>query len=585
MKNLQKGSRLTLSITDLNNLGCGVGHAEDGRVVFVKGAVTGDVAEVEIIKVNKSFLVARLLAIQTPSPYRDTTEFCAAPDACGGCVYRHVTYAHELTVKQQYVEHAFRKAGLSEVTVLPVRSTGKTVGYRNKGQYPVGLTKQGIRSGFYAAKTHRLIPTDGCKIQHASFAPVVAAICRFAEQNGWSVYDEITGKGLLRHIYLRIGEQTGQIMVCLVVNGESLPKTDALCEALVEQFPHICDILLNVNRDNTNVVLGKTTHVLWGKDFLEDILCGLRFRIAPDSFYQVNHDGAELLYGLAADAADLRGDELLMDLYCGTGTIGLSMAHKASKLVGVEIVPSAVECAEANAKRNGIENAVFVCADAGDRRVILDAAGGVRPDVVVIDPPRKGSTRELVECLASLEVPKIVYVSCDPDTLARDCVWFREAGYRVGTVQPVDLFPRTGHVECVVLLNREKVEHQMKLHAEPFEMIKSGQKTIELRLNDEKRQKLKVGEVIAFTNIANGETLKRTILKLHHFNSFDELYRTLPLLQCGYTQQDVDTAQASDMEKYYSGEAQAKYGVVGIELSPPNQTTDENVVLLKEKDL
>ncbi len=454
MKEIKKGERLTLSITDLNNLGCGVGRAPDGRVVFVKGAVTGDEIEAEVIKVNRSFLVARLIDVKTPSPHRCARAFCPAPNACGGCVYRHVTYDHELLLKEQYVKSAFQKAGLSETVVLPVKSTGRTVGYRNKGQYPVAKTKDGIHSGFFAAKTHSLIPTDRCMIQHESFAPIVAWLCAFAEEAGWSVYDEQTGKGLLRHIYLRIGERTGQIMVCLVVNGESLPRQEALCRRLIERFPAVCGILLNANRDNTNVVLGKETRVLWGRGYLEDELCGLTFRIAPDSFYQVNRDGAELLYSLAADLAGLCGDEVLMDLYCGTGTIGLSMAHKAKKLVGVEIVPSAVECARENARRNGIENAEFVCADAGNRQVILDAAGGKRPDVVVIDPPRRGSTKELVECLASLEVPKIVYVSCDPDTLARDCVWFRNAGYQLGEIQPVDLFPRTGHVESICLLKK-----------------------------------------------------------------------------------------------------------------------------------
>lgn len=452
---MNKGDVLTLTVTDLNNLGCGIARAEDGRVVFVKGAVSGDVIRAKLIKVNKSFCVGRLEGILTPSPHRIERDPCSAPLACGGCVFRAITYEHELEIKRSYVENAFRKAGLSGVTVLPVRSTNQCFGYRNKAQYPFTKTRDGIRAGFFATRSHAVIPADGCMIQHEAFAPIVSFFCSFADKAGWTVYDEETRKGLLRHLYLRIGEKTGQIMVCPVINGESLSRKEELVRSLTEKFPAVTSVMLNINRESTNVVLGKEFRLLAGVPYIEDELCGLRFRLAPDAFYQVNRDGAELLYGLAAEAAGLSGNEILMDLYCGTGTIGLSMAKKAKKLRGVEIVPAAVQCARENASRNGMGNAEFFCADAGDPKVILEAAGGVRPDVVVIDPPRKGSTRELVARLSSLSVPKIVYVSCDPDTLARDCVWFAEEGYEIGTVQPVDMFPRTGHVESVVCLTRK----------------------------------------------------------------------------------------------------------------------------------
>ena len=455
MKDIKKGDRFTLEITELNNLGCGVAHAPDGRVLFVKGAVSGDLAEIEIIKVNKSFLVARLIRVVAPSPIRAEEEFCRAPLACGGCVYRHISYAAELEVKTNYVKNAFIKAGLPEVEVLPTLSTKKECGYRNKGQYPVARTRDGIRAGFFASKSHNIIPAESCTLQNLAFADIVKFVCSFADKKGWSVYDEESGRGLLRHIYLRIGEKTGEIMLCLVINGESIPCVEEFVCSVRDNFPAVVGILLSLNRKNTNVVLGDSFVTLWGKDYIEDILCGLRFRISPDAFYQVNRDGAERLYTLAAEAANLCEGDVLMDLYCGTGTIGLSMAKKARKLCGVEIVPASVECARENAKRNGIENAEFFCADAGSREVILAAAGGIRPDVVVIDPPRKGSTRELVDCLASLEVPRIVYVSCDPDTLARDCAWFKDAGYDIGKVQPVDMFPKTGHVESVVCLKRQ----------------------------------------------------------------------------------------------------------------------------------
>ncbi|MBO5938121.1 MAG: 23S rRNA (uracil(1939)-C(5))-methyltransferase RlmD [Clostridia bacterium] len=453
---MNKGQLLTLKITDLNNLGCGVGRDEaEGKVVFVKGAVTGDTVRASVIKVNKSYAVAKLCEVIEASPHRTDEAFCDVPLACGGCMYRAITYEHELRLKADYVKNAFIKAGLREVTVLPTLSTGEVRGYRNKAQYPVASTKNGIRAGFYSGGTHSIVPAEHCAIQHKDFAPIVDFICQYATEQGLSAYDETTGKGLLRHIYLRIAEATGEMMVCLVLNGDALPDEEGFVRALLEKFPSVASVLLNTNQENTNVVLGKQWKTLYGTNAIEDILCGLRFRISADSFYQVNRAGAELLYGKAAELADLSGGEILVDLYCGTGTIGLSMAKKAKKLVGVEIVEGAVECAKENAERNGVENAEFYCGDASSREMILRCTGGKTPDVVVIDPPRKGSTRELVECLSSLNVKKIVYVSCNPDTLARDCAWFAEAGYSIGTVQPVDLFPRTGHVESVVCLTRK----------------------------------------------------------------------------------------------------------------------------------
>lgn len=451
---MKKGQIIELSVTDLNNLGYGVGRYE-GVVVFVNGAVRGENVRAELIKVNKSYAVARLLEIIERSPYRIEEDKCTAPLACGGCVYRHISYEHELTLKGEYVKNAFIKAGLSDVKVLPTISTGRAYGYRNKALYPLTVSKGSVRAGFYAPKTHNVIPADRCAIQNERFAPIVEFVCRFADRQGVGVYDEQTGKGLLRHIYLRIAERTGEILVCLVVNGEELPNGKEFAAELVEKFPDVVGVMLNVNRENTNVVLGKKYISLFGRSYIEDELCALRFKISPDSFYQVNRDGAELLYGIAKDRAALTGGEILMDLYCGTGTIGLSMAGDAGRLIGIEIVSSAVECARENARANGIENAEFFADDAGSKEVILRATGGVCPDVVVIDPPRKGSTKELIDTLAELRVGRVVYVSCDADTLARDCVWFCENGYEIGDVQPVDMFPRTGHVESVVCLTRK----------------------------------------------------------------------------------------------------------------------------------
>ena len=450
---MKKGEFLELDIIDINNLGCGVGRHE-GKVVFVKGAVTGDKVRAQIIKDNKSFSVARLDAVISPSPNRRTESFCNAALSCGGCVYRHITYEHEKQIKYNFVRAAFDKAGLGEVRVLPVLSAEKERGYRNKAQYPVCNTKSGMKAGFYASKTHNIVPVDNCSIQNPAFADITEFVCGFCDKNGIRAYDETTGTGLLRHIYLRIAEATDEVMLCLVVNGRSLPAENELVREATERFPRIVSIMVNENTENTNVVLGKNYRTLWGKDYIEDTLCGLGFRISPESFYQVNREGAELLYGLAKDRARLDGSQTLVDLYCGTGTIGLSMAKDARTLTGIEIVEGAVECAKLNAEYNGIENAEFFCGDAGDAETILRCTHGNRPDVVIIDPPRKGSTKELVECLSSLDVPRVVYVSCNPETLARDCVWFKSCGYEIGEVQPVDMFPRTGHVESVVCLTR-----------------------------------------------------------------------------------------------------------------------------------
>ncbi len=450
---LPKGSEYTVEITEVNNLGSGVGHVQ-GKVVFVRGAVTGDVVRISVIKDTATYAVGRVLQIEKASDVRDPQVFCEAPDACGGCVHRYVTYAHELECKRNYVQNAFRKVGLADVSVLPVQHTGVTSGYRNKGQYPVKEGKNGMEAGFFASRTHNLVKADKCALQPAIFGQIVAFVCAFCDSHGIKAYDEISGKGLLRHIYLRQSKDSAQVMLCLVLNGRGMPGEKSFVAEATAKFAQISGIVLNFNEKNTNVVLGKEYRTIWGKEYIEDELCGLTFRISPGAFYQVNREGAELLYGLAREHAGLSGNEVLLDLYCGTGTIGLSMAKQAGELVGIEIVPEAVECARENAARNGIQNATFICNDAGDAQVILAACGGKRPDVAVIDPPRKGSTEALVKCFAELGIPRVVYVSCDPDTLARDCKWFRENGYTIGEVTPVDMFPRTGHVESVVCLTR-----------------------------------------------------------------------------------------------------------------------------------
>ncbi len=454
---LQKGAVLTVEIADLNNLGCGVGRLPDGRAVFVAGAVAGDTAKIELIKVNKTYAVGRLLTVLAPSSDREEG-FCSASLSCGGCVYRHLTYARELQLKQDYVTHCFRKAGLSDVKVLPVRSTGEVRGYRNKAEYPITGGKNGLFGGFYAQKTHRVVEASACALQPTVFGEILSFFCEFYTQKGVAAYDEETGTGLLRHLYLREGKNTGELMVCPVLNGKELPFALEFVGELLQKFPRVSSVVVNENTKRTNVVLGEKYHTLYGNPYIEDVLCGKRFRVMPASFYQVNHDAAELLYGIAAEQTGLSGEGLLLDLYCGAGTIGLSMAERVGELIGIEIVPDAIRCANINKTLNGVKNASFYCGDAANTEGLLAAAeqerGTLYPDVVVLDPPRKGCDEGLLRFLAARRVPRIVYVSCGPDTLARDCAILRELGYEIGEVTPVDLFPRTGHVESVVSLTR-----------------------------------------------------------------------------------------------------------------------------------
>ena len=455
---LQKGDELLLDVTDLNNLGCGVGRAPDGRAVFLGGAVAGDTVRALIIKVNKTFAVGKVLEVVTPSPDR-ADGYCDAPASCGGCVYRYLTYEKELALKKGYVEHVFRKAGLFDVAVEDVRTTGVTRGYRNKAEYPITGGKNGLFGGFYAQKTHRVVPAANCALQPAVFGEILRFFCEFYTEKGVSAYDEETGRGLLRHLYLREGVGTGELMVCPVLNGKELPHSLEFVGKLIERFPQVTSVLYNENTKSTNVVLGEKYHTLYGNPYIEDVLCGKRFRIAPASFYQVNHDAAELLYGIAAERTGLDGKGLLLDLYCGAGTIGLSMAERAGEVIGIEIVPAAVSCANVNKSMNGVKNAHFYCGDAANAEGLLAPVeaerGTLHPDVVILDPPRKGCDRQLLEFLAARGVPRIVYVSCGPDTLARDCAILQELGYEIGAVTPVDLFPRTGHVESVVCLKRQ----------------------------------------------------------------------------------------------------------------------------------
>ena len=356
---------------------------------------------------------------------------------------------------------AFRRIGGLEVPVLDILPSPDVDRYRNKVQFPVGIDKNGVPCiGFYAGRTHRIVPCPDCKLQPSVLNEIGNALCAFFAQQVIRPYDEQSGKGLVRHIFLRRGAHSGQIMVCLVCTRAKLPHAEQLCTALRGQFPAISTILLNVNAKNTNVILGSENHILYGPGYIEDTLCGVPVRLGPLSFYQVNTLAAERLYGVAAQYAQLTPDDTLLDLYCGMGTIGLSMAGQCRELIGVEIVPEAIESAKANAARMGEAVAAksrFFCADAGQAATQL-AAEGLHPDIVMLDPPRKGCDEATLSAVVRMAPRRVVYVSCNPATAARDAAWLEQNGYHAEKVQPVDLFPRTKHCETVVLLSKGEVD-------------------------------------------------------------------------------------------------------------------------------
>lgn len=457
---LQKNQILTLRIERLSSDGSGVAHSADGEAVFVPGTAPGDEARVRIVKDCGRYAFGILDELLTPSPDRIPVD-CPVAGPCGGCSLRHLDYAAELRAKQESVLDAFRRIGGLEVPVLDILPSPDVDRYRNKVQFPVGIDKNGVPCiGFYAGRTHRIVPCPDCKLQPSVLNEIGNALCAFFAQQVIRPYDEQSGKGLVRHIFLRRGAHSGQIMVCLVCTRAKLPHAEQLCTALRGQFPAISTILLNVNAKNTNVILGSENHILYGPGYIEDTLCGVPVRLGPLSFYQVNTLAAERLYGVAAQYAQLTPDDTLLDLYCGMGTIGLSMAGQCRELIGVEIVPEAIESAKANAARMGEAVAAksrFFCADAGQAATQL-AAEGLHPDIVMLDPPRKGCDEATLSAVVRMAPRRVVYVSCNPATAARDAAWLEKNGYHTEKVQPVDLFPRTKHCECVIALSKGEID-------------------------------------------------------------------------------------------------------------------------------
>ena len=450
---LKKNDIIELEITGFSSEGSGVGHF-DGQAVFVAGAAAGDTVSCVIIKAKKNYAIGKIQHILKASKDRIIPD-CSVFPRCGGCQYRHISYEAELSIKTQKVRDAFSRIGHLEI--VPDEGVGAESSdrYRNKAQYPVEMANGRLLTGFYAPFSHRVIDCKNCLLQPKEYADILKITAKWCEKFKIPAYDEKTGKGLLRHIYIRKGFSTGEIMVCLVINGDRIFKKDELIQALIKSNSNIKTVLLNHNTEDTNVIMGKKETVLYGKGYIEDVLCGKRFRISPLSFYQVNHSQAEKLYEKAAEFALTPDTRVLIDMYCGAGTIGLTMAHKVDKLIGVEIIPEAVEDAKINAKLNNTENARFICADASEAARILKEEG-IRPDTVVLDPPRKGCDSGLLDTVAKMNPERIVYVSCDPATLARDLSVLEEKGYKTIKAVPFDLFPRTVHIETVALVIKER---------------------------------------------------------------------------------------------------------------------------------
>ena len=458
---LQKNQRIPLDITGVTAEGNGVGRYheqpdEAGMAVFVPYTALGDSLLCHIVKTQKSHAFGRVAELIKPSPDRLPGEpDCPAFGRCGGCAWRHVSYEAELRYKWQQVADALQRIGGLSLEPRPIVGCDTPDRYRNKAQYPIAQGEHRLLAGFYAPRSHRVVEQRDCLLQPAVFRDLLEAVLRWAKKAGVPAYEEATGRGLLRHVYIRQAEATGEMMVCLVCTSGKLPAPRELVNALRAVSDAVVTVVVNINRKETNVILGEENFSLWGPGFITDELCGLRFRLSPHSFYQVNRRQAERLYGLAARAAGLTGKETLLDLYCGTGTIGLSMAAQAGQVIGVEVVAQAVEDARRNAQDNGIPNARFLCADAAQAAADLEREG-VRPDVVVVDPPRKGCDEALLRTVAQMGPQRIVYVSCDPATLARDARRLEPLGYGTQYAVPVDMFPRTAHVECVVLMSKVK---------------------------------------------------------------------------------------------------------------------------------
>ncbi len=473
---LKKNDIVKCEITDYSSDGNGVAKI-DGLVIFVPDSAAGDICEIKILKVLSGYGFGKIEKIISPSAERQPSP-CPISHLCGGCDFQHITYREEKKAKHNFVKAAFERIGKLDCTVLPTKSMDIPDRYRNKAQFPVGPGADGQAvTGFYARRSHRLVPCSDCLLQPKDLNEIAQHCVNFMNELGIKAYDETDRSGIVRHIYLRKGCVTGQIMVCLVCTKADFPQLGRLCEKLKEKFPAIHTIVINVNNKNTNVILGEKNRVVFGPGKITDILCGVEIEISPHSFYQVNHDGAQKLYETAKESLELTQDDILLDMYCGTGSIGLSMADKVKQLVGVEIIPQAVENAKINAAKMNAVNTRFICADAKQAaKQLLEEK--FLPTAVVVDPPRKGCDQETLDAIIQMNPPKISMISCNPSTAARDCKYLCRNGYKVDFVQPFDMFPRTKHVETVVVLSKlnSKKHINIEIHTDELDLTKAEAK-------------------------------------------------------------------------------------------------------------
>lgn len=456
MKKFKKNEEYTVRIEDMTDLGFGVGHI-DGAAVFVADAVVGDLVRISLIKVNASYLVGRALSFLEYGEMRCASRCGEA--RCRSCAYKNISYADECGMKEEGVRRLFAREGLG-IATAKITPSPSALRYRNKAQYPITMVGGGYAVGFFAPKSHNVTPVSDCPLTPRVFSEICEVLSGFFAEHSLSVYDERSGKGLLRHVYLRRGEVTGEVLLTLVVTSFDFPGADSLGGLIKEKFPEVVGVLLNKNAEDTNVVLGDEYKTLYGVPYIYDVLSGVRLKIAAPAFYQVNHEACELLYAKARELAAPEKGDTLLDLYCGAGSIGLSMADLAGEVIGIEIVESAVVCARENAAQNGITNASFYTGDAKGAEGLLARAERelgrkISPDIIILDPPRAGCAEELIRYTASLGPKRIVYISCNPKTLARDLEIYKPLGYTADAVYPFDLFPMTGHVESVVCLTRE----------------------------------------------------------------------------------------------------------------------------------
>ena len=458
----RKNDLVTLEIEDCGIDGEGIGKA-DGFTVFVKDAVIGDTVTAKIIKAKKNYGYGRLMEVLKPSPYRVEPK-CEFARQCGGCQLQALSYDQQLVFKTNKVKgHLERIGGFTDIPMEPIIGMDELFHYRNKAQFPVGRNKEGkIVTGFYAGRTHNIIENRDCALGVAENKEVLDRVIAHMEKYGIEPYNEATGKGLVRHVLIRYGYFTKEVMVCLILNGNKLPKEEQLVKSLCE-IPGMTSITINVNKKRSNVILGEEICLLWGQEYITDRIGDISYQISPLSFYQVNPMQTQKLYAKALEYADLHGQETVWDLYCGIGTISLFLTQKAKFVRGVEIVPAAIENAKENAKLNGLENTEFFVGKAEEVLPREYKKNGVYADVIVVDPPRKGCDETLLETMVEMNPERIVYVSCDSATLARDLKYLCERGYELRKVCPVDQFGMTVHVETVVLLSQQKPDDTIEI--------------------------------------------------------------------------------------------------------------------------